>query len=397
MFTLEGDAGVHRHIQRRGSGAGVQPDERVCIPRGKRQPQCRPAHGGRPAHTQRMAQLPEVHPRTVRPFELKIRILRAEVSETKLYGCVTWSPRFCHNDTLRQAHHSFLTRCIGWQKKNNRADHPISYLETLIKTESETVEATLRRRRILFAGFVQHMEDTRLLKSVMFRELMGSGGCVVGGQEKEWMGCFLDDMRAFGIINADQSTTAAQDEGKWRRTAEQGAERFMVKWITAEKTRARLRYAIVYPNMTGRTKEKIAQSKRTRAGSLAIVDWPQVARICILRRFVCMSCLSLVFRFFCLVSSSSSCVHLSRGPSFKRSSICMRPGSHTQLPDNCLCYFLCCYFLCFFGDAAFSAYFCTITVPFSLCMENKSYGVFLPCDHGLHFLHELTVMSQFNY
>ena len=29
------------------------------------------------------------------------------------------------------------------------------------------------------------------------------------------MGCFLDDLRAFGI-NADQWTTAAQDEGEWR-------------------------------------------------------------------------------------------------------------------------------------------------------------------------------------
>ena len=26
VFTREGDAGVHRHIQRRGSGPGVQPD-----------------------------------------------------------------------------------------------------------------------------------------------------------------------------------------------------------------------------------------------------------------------------------------------------------------------------------------------------------------------------------
>ena len=34
------------------------------------------------------------------------------------------------------------------------------------------------------------------------------------------MGCFLD-IRAFGI-NADQKTTAAQDEGEWRRTAEKG-------------------------------------------------------------------------------------------------------------------------------------------------------------------------------
>ena len=29
---------------------------------GKRQPQCRPVHRGRPAHTQRIIQLPEVHP-----------------------------------------------------------------------------------------------------------------------------------------------------------------------------------------------------------------------------------------------------------------------------------------------------------------------------------------------
>ena len=48
------------------------------------------------------------------------------------------------------------------------------------------------------------------------------------------MGCFLDDLRAFGI-NADQWTTAAQDKGEWRRTAEQGAEHFMAKWIVAEK------------------------------------------------------------------------------------------------------------------------------------------------------------------
>ena len=65
------------------------------------------------------------------------------------------------------------------------------------------------------------MEDTRLPKCVMFGEMVGGAGCV-GGQEKKWMGCFLDDLRAFGI-NDDQWTTAAQDKGEWRRTAEQGA------------------------------------------------------------------------------------------------------------------------------------------------------------------------------
>ena len=201
------------------------------------------------------------------PLELKLRMLRAEVLETMLYGCVKWSPRACHYDTLRRAHHRFLTRCIGW-RKHNRAEPPISYLDTLIKTGSESIEAILRRGRISFAGFVARMEDTRLLKCVMFGKLVGGEGCV-GSQEKEWMGCFLDDLRAFGI-NPDQRTTAAQDEAKWHK-------RRNISWrngLPQGKPRAKvgLRHAVVCPNVTGRTKKRIAQSKRARAGSLALVD-----------------------------------------------------------------------------------------------------------------------------
>ena len=106
--------------------------------------------------------------------------------------------------------------------------------------------------------YVARMKNTRLPKCVMFGELVGGAG-YLGGEEKEWMGYFLDDLRAFGI-NADQRTTATQDEGEWHRTAEQGAEHFMAKWIAAEKARAGLRHAVVCPNVTGRTKERIAQS-----------------------------------------------------------------------------------------------------------------------------------------
>ena len=42
----------------------------------------------------------------------------------------------------------------------------------------------------------------RLPKCVMFRELVGGADCV-RGQEKEWMGWFVDDRRACGI-NADR-------------------------------------------------------------------------------------------------------------------------------------------------------------------------------------------------
>ena len=79
------------------------------------------------------------------------------------------------------------------------------------------------------------------------------------------MGCLLDDLRAFGIY-LDKWTIAAQDEGEWHRTAKHGAEFFMTKWIAAERARVALRHAAICPNVTGRTKERVAQSKRVRTG-----------------------------------------------------------------------------------------------------------------------------------
>ena len=52
----------------------------------------------------------ELYDRPSALLELKIRMLRAEVLEIMLYGCVRWSPRACHYDTLRRAHHRLLTR-----------------------------------------------------------------------------------------------------------------------------------------------------------------------------------------------------------------------------------------------------------------------------------------------
>ena len=55
-----------------------------------------------------------------------------------------------------------------------------------MKTGSESIEGIMRRIWILFAVFVARMEDTRLLKGVMFGKLVECAGCV-GGQEKLWM------------------------------------------------------------------------------------------------------------------------------------------------------------------------------------------------------------------
>ena len=77
----------------------------------------------------------------------------------------------------------------------------------------------------------------------------------------------------------------------------------MVKEIAAEKARAGLWHAVVYPNVAGRTKGKIAQSKNASPGSFAMVDKAQVARICLWCYFVFLFCFA-----------SFSCVSLSMNP-----------------------------------------------------------------------------------
>ena len=61
-------------------------------------PQCRPVHRGRPAHTQRMVQLPEVHPRTVRPTE---RSPRAQNPDAKSRGTRDNAVRLRHVELAR--------------------------------------------------------------------------------------------------------------------------------------------------------------------------------------------------------------------------------------------------------------------------------------------------------
>ena len=122
----------------------------------------------------------------------------------------------------------------------------------------------------MFAGFVARMEDTRLPKCVMFVELVGGRG-LCGGPGKIVGGVFPERSQSFRHQRRPVDG-CSPDEGKWRRTAEQGAEYFVVKRIAAEKAKAGLQHEVVCPNMTGRTKKRIAQSKQARAGSIALVD-----------------------------------------------------------------------------------------------------------------------------
>ena len=101
---------------------------------------------------------------------------------------------------------------LHWLAKEQSRQYPFSHLDTLVKTGNETIDATLSRRSILFAEFVARVEDTKVLRCVMFGEVVGGVGCVAG-QDKKCIGSFLGDLRVFGI-SANLWTTAAQNKGE---------------------------------------------------------------------------------------------------------------------------------------------------------------------------------------
>ena len=282
----------------------------------------------------------ELYDRPSASLELKLLMLRAEVPETMLYTmlyvCVVWSPRACHYDMLRRTHHSFLTRCIGW-RENKRTDHPTSYLGTLMKTGNESIAAIMRRRRVLFAGFVARVEDTKLPKCVMIGEPVGARAA--RGARKRVDGASPGPPQRFRY---QRRPVDDYSPGRWGMAQDGGT-----RGGTLERD--------------GKDQGEGSPNKRVHIGSPAIADRPQVARTCILRpffvavffwRYVCF----VLFRFRLFVFIESRALR-----SIDLLYSMHAPDSQKQLSHNC-CVLLCFVPLCFFGDVAFSEYF--VPLPF---------------------------------
>ena len=168
------------------------------------------------------------------------------------------------------------------------------------------------------------MEDTRLPKSVMFGELVGGAGCM-GGQEKEWIGCLLNDLRAFKYQRRPVDDCSpgrggmAQDGGTRGGTfhGEMGRCRETQGWTTAYSSR--------YSGMPERDGKDQGQD-RPKASVFVLVRVPSLIshKWCELASSIFYFLALRLFRLRLFVSVETA-------TSFNRSSICMRPDSHTQV------------------------------------------------------------------
>ena len=140
---------------------------------------------------------PELYDRTIASLSLKVRMLKAELIETLLFGCVTWTLRVEYFAKLRTAHHLVLLRVIGFQRRL-RTDHTtLSYAKALKMTRFESIETTIRKRLRFFAGALTRQSKEQLPSRVMFGTMASGENPGPGGQFKTWHRCKGKDPKEF--------------------------------------------------------------------------------------------------------------------------------------------------------------------------------------------------------
>ena len=135
-------------------------------------------------------------------------------------------------------HRRVLLRIIGARRR--KSDHRVLvYSRALELTRCESIETTVRTRRLLWAGALIRMGDRRLPKRVMCGKLEHGVKRGRGGQEKDWTTCVNSDVRAFGIQGEWKQT--ALDMEEWALAVTEGGRRFMAKWRKEEEEKAKAR------------------------------------------------------------------------------------------------------------------------------------------------------------
>ena len=148
-----------------------------------------------------------------------------------------------------------LLRIIGLQRRQ-RTDHPTSYAKALKKTQCESVETAIRKRRLLFAGVVQRTTNERLTSRVMFGTMAGGENPGRGRTENNWAQCLTDDLRVFQATEGSTESSpllfgveavlwprAAKKSGEWNRGVVEAADCFVARWHRDKARRSRERAA----------------------------------------------------------------------------------------------------------------------------------------------------------
>ena len=148
----------------------------------------------------------------------KLKLYRAIVLTSLLYGAECWTTYRRHVKQLESFHQRALRNLIGvkWQDR-------VSNSEVLLRTGSASIEATLIKAQMRWSGHVIRMDSTRLPRQVLYSEL-STGKRNTGRPRKR----FKDNLKCY-------LKTAQADPKNLERTA---ADRLAWRALTKEAGKA---------------------------------------------------------------------------------------------------------------------------------------------------------------
>ena len=149
----------------------------------------------------------------------KIRVYRAVVLTTLLYGSETWVTYRSHIRLLERFHQ----RCLRTILNIHWSDF-ITNVEVLEQAEVPSIEAMILKYQLRWAGHVSRMEDHRLPKIVLYGEL-STGHRERGAPKKRFKDSLKRSLTTCNIDHKQWSDLAA-DRVAWRHTIHQAAAQF---------------------------------------------------------------------------------------------------------------------------------------------------------------------------
>lgn len=166
--------------------------------------------------------------------ETKIKVYRAVVLTTLLYGCEAWTVYQRHARKLNHFHMTSLRKLLNikWQEK-------IPDTEVLTRAGLPSVYTMLMQSQLRWAGHVVRMPDHRLPKRLLFGELQ-EGKRSRGAPKKRFKDSLKASLKAFSI-DPDSWEVAAQDRCGWRAAVHEGAKRCEASRTSAAEQRRQAR------------------------------------------------------------------------------------------------------------------------------------------------------------
>ena len=166
----------------------------------------------------------------------KVKVYKAVVLTTLLYGCETWTIYRRHEKQLHHFHLQCLRSVlnISWQDK-------IPDTEVLERAQLPSVITTLHEAQTRCAGHVSRMSDSRIPKQLLYGE-PSQGARKAGGQRKR----FKDSLKAYlkdFNIHVITWENAASDRPAWRSIIHKGALHSKAQRSNAAKEKRRARKA----------------------------------------------------------------------------------------------------------------------------------------------------------